>query len=167
MPCFFVFPHGTAEDGAGIAGQLALWRAVWRGAGLILLRSRCVAFGDRATELWAGSPRDGSGVRTWSVWLQLGFLSSGRSALLRRICDLRRIWLRDLYTRRLVPTPSTRLAGLHPGGLLATHRPDRDLLSISPGGTGPCARLGGTVIPMNLRYLGGSSGSLSAAPPGN
>jgi len=49
MPSVFCFPHGTAKEGSGIAGQLAHWRAVWRVAGLILLRSSCVAFGGRAS----------------------------------------------------------------------------------------------------------------------
>jgi len=54
--CCFCFPHGTAEDGAEIAGRLTLWWAVWRGAGFILLRSRCVAFGDRANDMRARGP---------------------------------------------------------------------------------------------------------------
>jgi hypothetical protein len=98
MPSF-CFPHGTAEDGAGIAGRLALWRAVWRGAGLILLRSRCVAFGDRATEERARCPQYGCGVRTWSVWVHVGPIGCPF------IVDMH-----DLYTIRLVPTPSERLS---------------------------------------------------------
>jgi len=100
-PVFFCFPHGLLRTAPVSSSRWPFGVSTMNRAGVNLCRSRCVAFGVRATEERARCPQYGCGVRTWSMWVHLG--PTERSTCLRQI------WQHDLYTIRLVPTPSERL----------------------------------------------------------
>ena len=97
--CFFVFHTELLKTAPVSPGAYPLV-SVWRGAGLILLRSRCVAFGDRATEMWAFLP---------AVRLQCAEVVRVGACRSYRAFGLY-LAARSINTIRLVPTPSKRLS---------------------------------------------------------